>query len=118
MSLRRLGGDAGQSLVEYALILLLVGLVALGALRLVGGDVRDAFNDVATALNPAHERNGNNGNGNGNGGPSGNNPGNGTGPSGSNPGGGNGQGNSGNGNGNGGPSGNNPGNSVGGGKPK
>jgi Flp pilus assembly pilin Flp len=49
--LQRAGaGDDGQALVEYALILLLVALVAVPMLTAVGVDLADKFNDVSGAL--------------------------------------------------------------------
>ena len=88
------------ALVEYALILSLVSIMAVGSLALVGGQVNGVFGSVAAALGPGphdngcrgragcHENNGggnddgNNGGGTGNGGGNGN-------PGGGNPGGGN-----------------------------
>jgi Flp pilus assembly pilin Flp len=104
--LRRLSRDAGQSLVEYALILALIALVATLTIQSVGAGVAAIFDDASSALSPTAGNNGNghgaggngngnNGNGNGNGGPNG----------GGNPGGGN-------------PGGGNPGGGGGGGKPK
>jgi pilus assembly protein Flp/PilA len=37
----------GQALVEYALILLLVALVCIGALQLIGTNVNNALNAIA-----------------------------------------------------------------------
>ena len=42
--------DEGQALVEYALILSLVSLVAVAALTLLGTNVNAALNSVAAAL--------------------------------------------------------------------
>jgi len=42
--------EEGQALVEYALILALVAVVAMGTLEILGGDVRDIFTDIETAL--------------------------------------------------------------------
>jgi Flp pilus assembly pilin Flp len=39
--------DAGQALVEYALILLLIAVVAVGALQLLGTNVTAALNAIA-----------------------------------------------------------------------
>lgn len=44
------GQDEGQALVEYALILLLVALVTVGALTLIGGAVSAAINAMAAGL--------------------------------------------------------------------
>jgi Flp pilus assembly pilin Flp len=41
------GQDAGQALVEYALILLLIAVVAVGALQLIGTNVTAALNAIA-----------------------------------------------------------------------
>jgi pilus assembly protein Flp/PilA len=49
-----LGGDEGQGLVEYALILVLVSIVAIGALGLIGTNVNTVLNTVANHLNPVH----------------------------------------------------------------
>jgi Flp pilus assembly pilin Flp len=42
--------DDGQALVEYALILLLVALVTVGAVTAIGGSVSAAINAMAAAL--------------------------------------------------------------------
>jgi len=42
--------DDGQALVEYALILLLVALVAIPMLSAIGVDLAAKFNDVSGAL--------------------------------------------------------------------
>jgi Flp pilus assembly pilin Flp len=42
--------EEGQALVEYALILSLVSIVAIGALQLVGTNVTAILNQVAAAL--------------------------------------------------------------------
>ena len=44
--------EEGQGLVEYALILVLVSIVAIGALRLIGTNVANVLNQVANHLNP------------------------------------------------------------------
>jgi pilus assembly protein Flp/PilA len=44
---RRLSDESGQALVEYSLILLLIALVAVGALTLIGGAVSDFINTLA-----------------------------------------------------------------------
>jgi pilus assembly protein Flp/PilA len=43
----------GQAMVEYALILALVSVVAIVMLTLVGTDVNDIYNNVATRLTSA-----------------------------------------------------------------
>jgi pilus assembly protein Flp/PilA len=42
--------EEGQALVEYALILSLVSVVAIGALTLVGTNVTAILNQIAAAL--------------------------------------------------------------------
>ena len=42
--------DEGQTLVEYALILALVSIVAIGALALLGAKIDQVLNAVTTAL--------------------------------------------------------------------
>ena len=44
------GDDDGQALVEYALILLLVGLVAIPLLTTIGLDLTAKFSDVTDAF--------------------------------------------------------------------
>jgi len=44
--------EEGQGLVEYALILVLVSIVAIGALELIGQNVTSVLNVVANHLNP------------------------------------------------------------------
>jgi Flp pilus assembly pilin Flp len=44
---KRFHTHEGQALVEYALILLLVALVCIGALQLVGTNVNNALNAIA-----------------------------------------------------------------------
>ena len=46
--------EEGQGLVEYALILVLVSIVAIGALGLIGTNVTTVLNTVANHLNPVH----------------------------------------------------------------
>lgn len=43
-------GDDGQALVEYALILALVALVAIPVLSSIGVDVANVFGDVSNAF--------------------------------------------------------------------
>jgi len=45
-------GEEGQGLVEYALILVLVSIVAIGALAAIGTNVTDVLQTVANHLNP------------------------------------------------------------------
>jgi pilus assembly protein Flp/PilA len=42
--------EAGQTLVEYGLILALISIVAIAALTLIGGNVTAVFNDIAGEL--------------------------------------------------------------------
>lgn len=50
----RLDSEAGASLVEYALLVALIALVAIAALQTVGGNVSDEFDNIATCIdNPA-----------------------------------------------------------------
>ena len=43
--------EEGQGLVEYALIIVLVSIVAMVALRLLGVAVTDVFTNITDALN-------------------------------------------------------------------
>jgi pilus assembly protein Flp/PilA len=45
--------EDGQALVEYALILALVAVAAIGALTLIGGGAKDKLNQVGNALTTA-----------------------------------------------------------------
>ena len=45
--------DTGASLVEYALLLALIAVVAIGALVLLGGTVNNMLNNVTNAINSA-----------------------------------------------------------------
>jgi pilus assembly protein Flp/PilA len=42
--------DSGQGLVEYALIIALVAMVAVAALRILGGKVNNALKNAANGL--------------------------------------------------------------------
>lgn len=44
--------EEGQGMVEYALILFLVSIIAIGALTAIGGSVRDVLQTVANTLGP------------------------------------------------------------------
>ena len=48
----RLGRDEGQALVEYALIISLIALIAIGGLTLAGGKVGSMFSSIAGQLKP------------------------------------------------------------------
>jgi pilus assembly protein Flp/PilA len=43
--------DAGASLVEYALLLALIAVVAIGALTFLGGAVSNTLNNVGQQIN-------------------------------------------------------------------
>jgi pilus assembly protein Flp/PilA len=45
-----LGDDRGQGLVEYALIIALVAMVALAAIRVLGDKTKNTLNNAAGAL--------------------------------------------------------------------
>lgn len=45
--------ESGQDLLEYALLVALIALVAFGAVQLAGGQVSTIFNDIATQLKSA-----------------------------------------------------------------
>jgi pilus assembly protein Flp/PilA len=45
--------EEGQAMVEYALILALVSVVAIGTLKLVGGNVNSVFTDINNKLTSA-----------------------------------------------------------------
>jgi Flp pilus assembly pilin Flp len=45
--------ESGQDLLEYALLVALIALVAFGAVQLAGGQVSTIFNDIATQLKNA-----------------------------------------------------------------
>jgi pilus assembly protein Flp/PilA len=48
--IQNLREEAGQTLVEYGLIVALISIVAIAALGLVGDNVTAVFNSVANAL--------------------------------------------------------------------
>lgn len=53
LSVRFLGfvkTERGQTLVEYALILVLVAIVAIGVLTILGGEVQEVYTEVGEAL--------------------------------------------------------------------
>jgi pilus assembly protein Flp/PilA len=45
--------EEGQGLVEYALILVFVSIVSIGAMTVLGIDVSEIFTDIETRLNGA-----------------------------------------------------------------
>ena len=44
--------EEGQGLVEYALILVLVSIVAIGTLKFLGGSISTILSDVGSTLTP------------------------------------------------------------------
>jgi pilus assembly protein Flp/PilA len=44
--------EEGQGLVEYALILVLIAVVVIGALTLLGRNISDLFNNLADTIQP------------------------------------------------------------------
>lgn len=44
--------EEGQGLVEYALILVLIAVVVIGALTLLGQNISGLFNQLAGTINP------------------------------------------------------------------
>jgi pilus assembly protein Flp/PilA len=51
--LRTLKREEGQDLAEYALLLALIAIAAVGALTALGGQIRDVFNAITAALDAA-----------------------------------------------------------------
>ena len=45
-----LRNDSGQDLLEYALLVALIALVAFTAVQMTGSSVNDIFNDIASRL--------------------------------------------------------------------
>jgi Flp pilus assembly pilin Flp len=45
--------ESGQDLLEYALLVALIALVAFGAVQLAGGQVDRIFNDITNQLKGA-----------------------------------------------------------------
>jgi pilus assembly protein Flp/PilA len=45
--------DAGQDLIEYALVAALVGLLAVGAIKSLSNSIKNSFNGVGTSLGNA-----------------------------------------------------------------
>jgi pilus assembly protein Flp/PilA len=48
--LRRLGRHRGQTLVEYALILAIISVVAIGVLITMGGQIKTIYSNVNTSI--------------------------------------------------------------------
>ena len=53
MTRLKLEREEGQAMVEYALILALVSVVAIGTLKLVGADVNKVFLNIKSKLDAA-----------------------------------------------------------------
>jgi pilus assembly protein Flp/PilA len=51
--LNRAKREEGQGLVEYALILVLVSIVAIGALKFLGGSISDILSNIGSTLGSA-----------------------------------------------------------------
>ena len=49
-SIRSLKSERGQGLVEYALIVVLISLVAIAAMGFLGGNVNKTFTNAASKL--------------------------------------------------------------------
>ena len=47
---KRLANDSGQDLLEYALLVALIALVAVGAITATGGKATDIFTSISDAL--------------------------------------------------------------------
>ena len=43
--------EEGQDLLEYALLVALIALVAFGAVQMAGGSVNDIFTNISNSLN-------------------------------------------------------------------
>jgi pilus assembly protein Flp/PilA len=50
---KALRNDSGQDLLEYALLVALVALVAVGAITTTGGSVNDIFTSISDELGTA-----------------------------------------------------------------
>ena len=48
--LRFKGNERGASMVEYALLVVLIAIIAIAAINMVGGEVRGAFETVGSSL--------------------------------------------------------------------
>lgn len=44
-----LKSERGQGIVEYALILVLIAIVAIASMKMIGGNVSNAFSQAASA---------------------------------------------------------------------
>jgi pilus assembly protein Flp/PilA len=52
-SQRFMQDESGQDLIEYALVAGLIGVVAVGAMTLVGGSLTGGFNTLSSAISSA-----------------------------------------------------------------
>jgi pilus assembly protein Flp/PilA len=52
-AIRKLNRQAGVTMIEYALIAALVGVLAITALTTLGGNIRTKFTDIGTAVSRA-----------------------------------------------------------------
>ncbi|MDI6857204.1 MAG: Flp family type IVb pilin [Dehalococcoidia bacterium] len=48
--LRQRAGDAGQTMVEYAIVAALIAVVAMAAVQALGGGVTTVFNNIVDAI--------------------------------------------------------------------
>jgi len=48
--MRFIKNEDGQGLAEYALILVLIAVVVIGALTLLGGKIRNVFDEIKNTL--------------------------------------------------------------------
>lgn len=55
--------ESGATAIEYGLIAALVAVVIIGALQLLGGEIRDTFQDVENAISTARGAGGGGGGG-------------------------------------------------------
>lgn len=53
LSVENLKRESGQSLVEYALLMVLVGLIVVGMLVLLGPAVRNMFAEIVSSMSNA-----------------------------------------------------------------
>jgi Flp pilus assembly pilin Flp len=49
-TIARIGDDEGASMVEYALLVVLIAIIALLAIRLAGNQVSSAFSEIGSGL--------------------------------------------------------------------
>ena len=53
VALRRIKGKHGQTLVEYALILAFISVVAIGVLIAMGGQIKGIFTTISSQISQA-----------------------------------------------------------------